>query len=104
MGESPGAEISVFSPELEAFSVEMPGGRLHIRWDFDASATPNAQLAFFAEFLTTTGVYDRWVKDCPLSYTSGNASHKRDVLGTWFLSILAGHPATRISPHCEATG
>jgi hypothetical protein len=56
----------------------------------EASATPNAQQAFFAEFLATTGVYESWVSSCPLNYGSGPASHKRDVLGTWFLSILAG--------------
>ena len=49
MGESSGAEISVYGSELESFSVETPGGRLHIRWDYQARATPNAQLAFFAE-------------------------------------------------------
>jgi hypothetical protein len=48
-------------------------------------------LAFFAEFLATIGVYDSWLESCPLSYSSGNAPGKRDVLGTWFLSILAGH-------------
>ena len=90
MGESPGSEISVFGSELDSFSVETPGGRIQIRWDLEASATPNAQLAFFAEFLATTGVYESWVSSCPLTYGSGNASHKRDVLGTWFLSILAG--------------
>ncbi len=90
MGESPGAEISVFGSELESFSVETPGGRIQIRWDLEASATPNAQLAFFAEFLSTTGVYESWVNSCPLTYGPGNASRKRDVLGTWFLSILAG--------------
>jgi hypothetical protein len=46
MGESSGTEISVYSPELDSFSVETPGGRIHIRWDHEASATPNAQLAF----------------------------------------------------------
>jgi hypothetical protein len=91
MGESSRAEISVYGSELESFSVETPGGRIHIRWDYEASATPNAQLAFFAEFLATAGVYESWVASCPLTYTSGNASRKRDVLGTWFLSILAGH-------------
>ena len=91
MGESPKAEISVYSPELESFSVETPGGRIHIRWDNEASATPNAQLAFFAEFLATAGLYESWVSSCPLTYSSGIASHKRDVHGTWFLSILAGH-------------
>jgi len=91
MGEKAGAEISVCGSELESFSVETPGGRIHIRWDYEASATANAQLAFFAECLAATGVYDCWVNGCPLSYTSGNASQKQDVLGTWFLSILAGH-------------
>jgi hypothetical protein len=91
MGESSGAEVSFCGGELESFSVDTPGGRIHIRWDHEASATPNAQLAFFAEFLATAGVYESWVESCPLSYTSGNAFHKRDVLGTWFLSILAGH-------------
>jgi len=91
MGESSGVEISVCGSELESFSVETPGGRIHIRWDHEASASPNAQLAFFAEFLATTGVYESWVEKCPLSYNSGIPTHKRDVLGTWFLSILAGH-------------
>ena len=48
MGESSKAEISIYSSELESFSVETPGGRIHLRWDYEASATPNAQLAFFA--------------------------------------------------------
>ena len=47
----------------------------------------------FAEFLSTTGVYSSWIDSCPLCYatSSGGDQHKRDVLGTWFLSILAGH-------------
>ena len=91
MGESPKTEISAYSSELESFSVETLGGRIQIRWDYEASATPNAQLAFFAEFLATAGVYESWVTSCPLTYSSGNACQKRDILGTWFLSILAGH-------------
>ena len=71
--------------------VDTPGGRIHVQWDHGASATPNAQLTFFAEFLSTTGVYDSWVNSCPLSYSSPNAHGKRDVLGTWLLAILAGH-------------
>lgn len=31
------------------------------------------------------------MQDCPLTYTSPNAPTKQDVLGTWLLSILAGH-------------
>jgi hypothetical protein len=74
-------------------SLETPGGRIHIRWDYEASATPNAQPAFFAEFLVTAGVYESWIDSCPLRYanSSGGDQHKRDALGTWFLSILAAH-------------
>ena len=49
------------------------------------------QLAFFIEFLTLTGLWQRWVDSCPLAYTSPNAPSNADVLGTWLLSILSGH-------------
>ena len=71
--------------------METPGGRIQIQWDFEAKATPNGQLAFFAEFLKTSGVYRIRVESCPLSYSSPNAPEKGDVLGTWLLSIRAGH-------------
>ena len=67
MGEREAAGISAQEQELEAFSLDTPGGRIHVRWDDEASATPNAQLAFFAEFLATAGVYESWVESCPLS-------------------------------------
>lgn len=72
-------------------AVDTPGGRIHVQWDHTASASPNAQLTFFAEFLATTGLYESRVDNSPLHYTSPNAPGKRDVLGTWSLSILAGH-------------
>ena len=71
--------------------VDTLGGRMHVRWDEGAAATPHGQLVFFAEFLATTGVFDRWVASCPLEYRSGNAPDKRDVLGTLMLGLLAGH-------------
>ena len=42
------------------------GGRMHVRWDEGAAATPHGQLVFFAEFLAATGVFERWVSQCPL--------------------------------------
>ncbi len=83
--------------------VDTLGGRMHVRWDEHAAAMPNGQLVFFVEFLAATGVFDRWVSNCPLSYRSGNAPDKRDVLGTLMLAMLAGTSATRTSPHCAAT-
>lgn len=72
-------------------NVITPGGRIQVRWDKRANATTMGQLAFFAEFLEVAGLFDRWVQQCPLHYTSPNAPKVRDVLGTWLLSILDGH-------------
>ena len=74
----------------DAMVVDTMGGRVHVRWDETAQATPHGQIVFFAEFLATAGVFDRWVQDCPLHYSSPNASRPRDVLGTLMLGILAG--------------
>jgi hypothetical protein len=76
---------------LEPQIVDTLGGRMHVRWDESAAATPHGQLVFFAEFLAATGVFERWVSQCPLSYRSGNAPNTRDVLGTLMLGLLAGH-------------
>jgi Transposase DDE domain group 1 len=72
-------------------SVLTPGGRIQVRWDKRANATAMGQLAFFAEFLEVSGLFDRWVEQCPLHYSSPNAPKVRNVLGTWLLSILDGH-------------
>ena len=48
-------------------------------------------MVFFIEFLTATGLWNSWVEECPLEYRSPNGSSKRDILGTWLLSILSGH-------------
>ena len=91
MGEAKRRQVALQKQAREAMTVDTPGGRIHVQWDHAASATPNAQLTFFAEFLAATGVYDTWVNTCPLNYTSPNAPSKKDVLGTWLLGILAGH-------------
>ncbi|MFM7188067.1 MAG: hypothetical protein ACKO14_09650 [Armatimonadota bacterium] len=90
MGESKRKRNLALATEA-AMPVDTLGGRMLVRWDEGAQATPNGQLVFFAEFLATTGVFDHWVQECPLMYTSPNAPTKRDVLGTLLLAILAGH-------------
>ena len=95
MGESrrrrQGALIQGGSGAEQPLVVDTLGGRMHVRWDSGAAATPHGQLVFFAEFLGATGVFERWVSACPLDYRSGNAPDKRDVLGTLMLGLLAGH-------------
>jgi len=66
-------------------------GPVRVEWDATAPLTPYGQLPFFIEYLKVAGLFDALVADCPLAYTSPNASEKRDVLGTTMLSVIAGH-------------
>lgn len=78
-------------PRPDPWVVETLGGTVHVEWDAHAPVTPLGQLVFFAQFLKTAHLFDPWVADCPLRYTSPNAPQVRDVLGTQLLSVLAGH-------------
>ncbi|MFC4252214.1 hypothetical protein [Sinimarinibacterium flocculans] len=75
----------------EIAGLEVPAGKVPVLWDRRAAATPLGQLPYFIEFLHISGLWQRWVDECPLEYTSPNAPGKQDVLGTWLLSILSGH-------------
>ena len=71
-------------------TVETFSGKVGLRWDEEAIVTVFGQLPYFVEFLKTSGLFEAWVNDCPLSYTSPNAPDKREVLATLLLSVLAG--------------
>ena len=45
----------------EFVAVQTLGGRMHVRWDHEAQATPHGQIVYFAEFLATAGIFDNWV-------------------------------------------
>ena len=87
MGEQ---DIQVFDSSSRV-AVDTFAGRIHIEWDHNAAVTPMGQLPFFIEFMKASGLYDSFLADCPLCYTSPNAPNIKDVLGTIILSILAGH-------------
>jgi hypothetical protein len=83
-GEVPRASEATLS--LDTFA-----GKIQFRWAPDAEVSSLGQMPFFIEFLKTSGLFDAWVQDCPLHYTSANAPEKRVVLGTVLLAVLAGH-------------
>ena len=87
MGESKKRAVAASS----RVAVDTFAGRIQVEWDPDAAVTPLGQLPFFIEFLKVSGLYEAFVADCPLQYKSPNAPEVRDVLGTLFLSVLAGH-------------
>src|SRR6266478_5110204 len=72
-------------------SLDTFGGKIQVKWVPGAAVSGLGQMAFFIEFLKTSGLFDAWVKECPLTFTSPNAPKKRDVLGTILLSVLSGH-------------
>lgn len=70
MGESRHRALAarqVVDQERPAQVMDTLGGRMHIRWDNGAAATPHGLLVFFAEFLAATGVFKRWVSRCPVA-------------------------------------
>jgi Transposase DDE domain group 1 len=78
-------------PPETALSLDTFAGKVQVKWVPEAAVSSLGQMAFFIEFLKTSGLFEDWVRDCPLHYTSPNAPQKRDVLGTILLSVLSGH-------------
>ncbi|MBK9444403.1 MAG: hypothetical protein IPN53_25255 [Comamonadaceae bacterium] len=74
----------------ESLRVKTLGGVYEVQWNAQGKATAMGQLAFFAEFLEASGLFENWVNSCPLRYTSPNAPEVKDVLGTWLLGIMDG--------------
>ena len=59
--------------------VDTFAGRIFIEWDQDAAVTPMGQLPFFIEFMKASGLYESFLSDCPLAYTSPNAPNVQDI-------------------------
>lgn len=91
MGEAKKRELAVRQQVVEALGLQSAGGQIKVRWDENGQATAQGQMAFFIEFLSATGLFDQWVRDCPLNYKSPKGSTPRDIQGTWMLSVLSGH-------------
>jgi len=84
-------EISKKDSKKAQVPVDTYAGKVHVEWDPKAAVTPLGQLPFFIEFLKASKLFDELVEDCPLRFTSNNASSVRDILGSMMLSILSGH-------------
>ena len=65
MGEANRRTQKAMSVITQAVCVEVPNGRLQVRWDGQAAATPFGQMAFFLECVHLTDLYARWQAACP---------------------------------------
>ena len=68
-------------------SLDTFAGKIQIKWAPEGSVSSLGLMPFFIEYLKTSGLFDKWVDDCPLNYTSKHAPPKRNILGT----LLGGH-------------
>ena len=97
MGEAKRRATVAVRDAVEALAVDTVGGRVQVRWNTHRAATPFGQLAFFIEFLNLTGLYRRWEEGGPWQYVGPlgdlgpHGSRTQDIIGIWFLSVLAGH-------------
>ena len=46
----------------EAVRVQTPDGVFEVQWNSDGKATAKGQLAFFAEFLQMSGLFENWLQ------------------------------------------
>ena len=76
MGEAKQRALVARQRVVETLGLQTSSGQLEVRWDGKAQATALEQMPFFIEFLTVTGLFDQWVKDCPLNYNSQVAAAK----------------------------
>ena len=51
-------------------SLDTFAGKIHVKWLPEATVSSLGLMPFFIEFLKTSGLFDKWVEDCPLHYTS----------------------------------
>jgi hypothetical protein len=75
----------------DKFVLDTYAGKVNFAWDDDAETTLVGPMIFFIEFLKISKLLDRFVEDCPLTYSGPNASSIRDILGTILLSVVSGH-------------
>ena len=87
----PGECLSTLSEPSPIWPVDTPRGHFYAEFDPDTPISRESQLVFFAQFLHASQRWERFLQNCPLTYNGNRASKVVNVLGTAFMSVLAGH-------------
>ena len=87
-------QIAGNRPTETVTSLDTFAGKIHVKWAPEATVSSLGLMPFLIEFLKTSGLFDKWVEDCPLHYTSGNAPREAGCAGNagaigarWSLAI-----------------
>ena len=100
MGEAKRKREMSLKEVAQAIGVETMKGRHPGQVGHVASATPFGQMAFFIEFLKLTGLYERWIEDCPLRYAGPNGSPTAIFSARGFYRFCPVTGAMPTSPRC----
>lgn len=87
-GESP---PPLGSDQNDTFAMHTPGGVFQVVFDAQAEVSLLGGTVPFAQFLQASGLFEEWVSDSPLCYSSNRALSVREVLGTQVLAMISGH-------------
>ena len=69
-----GERLSTHSEPAPHWPVDTPGGRFYAEFDPETPISREGQLVFFAQFLHTGQRWERFLKNCPLTYTGNRGS------------------------------
>ena len=78
-------------------------GRVHVEWDSGGAGDAARAVAVLHRVSEAGGLFDGWVADCPLIFTSPNAPRKRDCWAPCCCRCWLGTAAMPISRRCGAT-
>jgi hypothetical protein len=90
---------------VEHTKLDTFGGRVEVLWDPKAEVTALGPLVYFIQFLKASGLWERWVEECPIAYSSNNAPPKAGILGGILITLLSGHRRfahIELEPHFRA--
>ena len=96
-GAHPAGERAAGPPARtgEPVALDSFAGRIAVQWAPDEAVTALGQPPFFIDFLKQSDLFEPFVAEALLRYSSPNAPQVRDVLGTLLLAMVNG--ATRYS-------
>ena len=96
-GAHPAGEPAAGPPARigEPVALHSFAGRIAVQWAPDEAVTALGQLPFVVDFLKQSDLFEPFVAEAPLRYSSPNAPQVRDVLGTLLLAM--SNAATRYS-------
>ena len=93
------ADASGMGVVVDSFS-----GSVRVEFDHEAALAPPGQLPFFIDFLKTAGLFEAFVADCPLRYTSPNAPKGQRTASAYTFGAICprdGKGAALVMPRCD---